>query len=140
MFNIPWYDQHDLSVLCLLYFENSLISGEHLPHLFDLVYFTTRATWVRHERHKCNTSEIRATRVRHKCDTNDTSATRVLRERHEWEILILIMTRVETPILAIWQMKDYKKWNNFILTTTFWKCFVPMPKCIWKVHHKNWTL
>ena len=32
---------------------------------------------VRHERHECDTSETRATRVRHECYTNDTSATRV---------------------------------------------------------------
>ena len=29
--------------------------------------------------------------------------------------------------------------NNFFLRTTFWKCLVPMPKCFWKVNHKNWT-
>ena len=34
-------------------------------------------TSVRHERHECDTSETRATRVRHECYMNDTSATRV---------------------------------------------------------------
>ena len=54
------------------------------------------------------------------------------------------MTRAETyfhtPLWAIWQMKDYKARNNFIPKTTFWKYLVPMSKCVWKVHHKNWTL
>ena len=34
-------------------------------------------------------------------------------------------------------MKDYKEKNNFILRATLWKCLVPMPKCIGKVHQKN---
>ena len=33
MFDITWCDKYDRSVLCLLYFKNSLISREHLPHL-----------------------------------------------------------------------------------------------------------
>ena len=74
-------------------------------------------------------------------DTSDKSATQV---RHEWEILIFITARIktyfQTPILAIWQMKHYEERNNFILRTTFEKCLIPMPKCIWKVHHKNWIL
>ena len=41
------------------------------------------------------------------------------------------------PILAIWQMKECKERNNFILRTTFWKRLVPMPNCLLKVHHKN---
>ena len=32
MFDIAWFDKYDLSVLCLLYFMNSLISREHLQH------------------------------------------------------------------------------------------------------------
>ena len=30
-----------------------------------------------------------------------------------------------TPVLAIWQIKDYKERNNFILRTTFGKCLFP---------------
>ena len=113
---------------------------------------------ARHERHECDTNDTSATRVRHEQNEYDTSETRVLHQRHEcdtsakktirvrqeWEVLILITTRVKTyfhtPILAIWKMKDYKERNNFVLRTTFWKCLAPMPKCIWKVHRKNWTL
>ena len=97
-------------------------------------------TSARHEQHECDTNDTSATRVRRERHECDTSATRVL---HEWEILILITTIVKTyfhtTILAIWQMKDYKERKNFIIRITFWKCFVPMPKYIWKVHHKNWT-
>ena len=138
--------------------------GNH--SIIDLVFFYNTST--RNERHECNTNdtsaarvgkeqyecnkgETRATRVRpsetrelheqHQCDTSSIRTTQV---RHEWEILILITTRVttyfHTPILAIWQIKDYKERNNFILRNTFWKCLIPLPKCIWKVHHKNWTL
>ena len=79
----------------------------------SLIYNTS----ARHERHECDTIE---------------------------KILILITTRMKTyfhiPIFTMWQVKDYKERNNFILRTTFWKCLVPMPKCAWKVHHKDWTL
>ena len=57
------------------------------------------------------------------------------RVRHEWKKLILIPTRVKTyfhnPIFTIWQLKDYKERNNFILRTTFWKCLTTVPKYIW---------
>ena len=59
------------------------------------------------------------------------SATRTTGVWHEWKILIFITTRVKTyfhtPILAIWQMKDYKERNNFILRTTCWTCLFPIP-------------
>ena len=72
-------------------------------------------TSARHERHECYTSETRTTRM-----------------WHEWKL--------HTPVFAIWQMKHYKESNNFITRTNFCKCLLPMPKCVWKVHHKNWTL
>ena len=76
----------------------------------NLVYFTTRVP---------DTSDTNATRVRHK-----------RHERHEWKTLVLITTQMKTyfhtPIFTIWQVKDYKERNNFILRTTFWKCLVPL--------------
>ena len=45
-----------------------------------------------------------------------------------------------TPVFTLWQVNDYKERNNFFLRTTFWKCFVPLTTCVWKVLHKNWTL
>ena len=36
-------------------------------------------------------------------------------------------------------MKDDKERNYFSLRTMFWKCLLPILKCVWKVHHKNWT-
>ena len=69
------------------------------------------------------------------------SATWTTRVRHEWNNLILIATRVKTHFYAlvftIWQVKDYKGKNNFILRTTFGKYLVSMPKCVWNVHHKT---
>ena len=111
----------------------------------DLVYFTTRvldtsdtnATRTTRVLHEWDSSDTNAKR-RHECYTNHTSAIRTTRVRHEWKFLILITTRLKiyfhNPIVAIQQMKDYKERNNFILRTTFWKCLVPMPKCVWKVH------
>ena len=57
----------------------------------SLIYNTS----ARHERHECDMSETRATRVRHKCGT---SVTRKARMWHEWDILILIATRVKTNL------------------------------------------
>ena len=88
---------------------------------------TTLATLMRHEKPKCSTSETRSTRVRDECYTNDTSVTWVLHKRHECDtsekLLILITARIKTyfhiHIFTIWQEKDYKERNNFILSTTF---------------------
>ena len=87
----------------------------------------TSGTRVRHERHECNTQ------VQHKGCTNDTSATRVLHERYGCDTneknLILIITQIKTyfhiPLFTIWQVKDYKKRNNFILSTTFGNASFP---------------
>ena len=57
----------------------------------------------------------------------------MLHERHECgtseKTLILITTRVKTyfhiPIFTIWQVKDYKERNNFILSTTFGNASFP---------------
>ena len=38
---------------------------------------------------------------------------------------------------TIWQVNDYKERHKFILRTTFWKCFDPMPKWVRKLHDKN---
>ena len=93
---------------------------------------------ARHERHKCNPGETRERRVQHKWQTSDASATWVrqkqhnfntsvtrttrLQQRHEWNIFILITTRVKAyfhiPILDMWWMKYFKERNNFILRTS----------------------
>ena len=105
-------------------------SARHKRHECDTN--DTSATRVRQERHECNTSATRTTRGRHECCTNDTSATRVRNFDFDNDTSENIFSHP-----YIWQMRDYKERSNFILRTTFWKCFVPIPKCIWKVHHKN---
>ena len=96
---------------------------------------------VRYNQHDCDTG---VTRVPHEQRESGTSATRTTRVRHEWKTFILITTQVKTcfhtPVFTTWQVKDYKERNSFILRTTFWKCLVPMPKCVWKVHHKNFLM
>ena len=99
------------------------------PSLFD-------NTSPKHERHKCDTSDTNATWMQHEWETSETQ---VLHERHQCDMsakplkkLILITTRVKTyfhtPIFTIWQVKDYKGRNNFIVRIT--KCPVPMPKYV----------
>ena len=97
----------------------------------------TRATLMR----TSDTSETRATHEQHKCDTSETL---VLYERHECDtsekFLILITTPVKTyfhiTIFTIWQVKDYKERNNFILSTTFrnasFPCQSEFEKCTTK--------
>ena len=88
----------------------------------------TLATQMRHKQHKCDTSATRVRQEQHECNTSATGPTRV---RHGWKTLILITTLVKTYFhtltFTIWQVKDYKERNNFILETTFWKCLVSMP-------------
>ena len=86
-------------------------------------------------------------------DTSDTIATQELQERRECYTSDTSATRVGNfdfdkdtsknifshPYISYTQqMKDGKNRNNFILRTAFWKCLPRMPKCIWKVHHKNY--
>ena len=125
--------------------ENSHIKKQKISIFFDDYHYImmqsnlqpecqTRATRVRHEQQKCDTSAMQVTRVRHEWLECDTSATQMTQVRHEWKILILITTRVKTyfhtSIFIIWQVKDNKERNNFILRTFIWKSFVPMPKCV----------
>ena len=113
----------------------------------SLFYNTKCQTQATQARHDCDTNEMSATRVRYEqyeCYKNDTSATQMTRVWHEWKSLILIATRVKThfhtSILVVWQMRDYRERKNVILRTTFCKCIIPLPRYIWKVHHKNWNL
>ena len=93
----------------------------------SLIYNTsdtsaTRATLMWHEGHKCDTSATRTTQVRH-------------------ELLILITTRVKIyfhiPIFTMWQAKDYKGRNNFVLSTTIRNTSLPcqneFEKCTTKI-------
>ena len=85
-------------------------------------------TSARHERHECNTSATLATRVRHErheCYTNDMSATRVKNFDFDNDTGKNIFSHSYIYYL---QVKHYKERNSFILTTTFWKCLVSMPK------------
>ena len=120
----------------LWYHELRNYSSNHILKGSSLIFNTS----VRHEQQECDTS---ASRLLHEWHEYDTSAKRTVWVRHEWQILVLITTQIKTcchtPIFTIWQVKDYKQRNNFILRTTFWKCLAPMPKCVWKVHQKNWT-
>ena len=79
------------------------------------------------------------------CNRSDTSAKRVLHKRHECDTsekrLILITARVKTyfhiPMFTIWQLKDYKERDNFILSTTFgntsFPCQNTFEKCTTKM-------
>ena len=63
-------------------------------------------TRVRHERHQCNTSATRMLHEQHECDT------RVKKFDFDNNMSESIISH---PILAIWEMKDCKERNNFIL-------------------------
>ena len=119
-------------------------------YIFSIIFFRSSLiynTSARHERRKCHKSETRTTEVLHEWHECDMSATRTWPVQHGWKILIFATMLVKTyfhtfhtPLFIIWQVKDYMERNNFILRTTFWKWLGPMPKCIWKVQHKNGIL
>ena len=98
----------------------------------DLVYFEkrmpdtseTNATRVRHD---CDMREAGATQMGLDCDKNGKIATQVKNFDFDYKTSENIFSH---PIFARWKMEDGKERINFILRHTFWKCFIPMPKCI----------
>ena len=82
------------------------------------------STRYEREGHKCETS---ATSVRQNCYTNDTSATRVKNFDSDNDTRENIYSHQYT---TLWQMEDYREKKNFIPRPSFWKCLVPMPKCV----------
>ena len=106
----------------------------------SLIYNTS----AKDERHEYNTSETRATQVRHEYYTHDMSATRTTRLRHEWKIFdfdnctskyIFSDSYIYYMAVEILQREE-----QFHSKYYLWKYLIPMPKCVWKVHHKNWSL
>ena len=103
----------------------------------SLIYNTS----ARNERHEYDTGPTRARHEWRECNTNVIGA---LHEHTSEKISILITTRLKRyfhiPIFFVWQVKDYKGEEQFHSKYYLWKCLIPMPKCVWKVHHENWTL
>ena len=109
-----------------------LVKGSFIRRRSSLLYNTS----ARHEWYESYTNDT----VRCECNTNDTSATQVENLDFDNDTSENIFLHPYISYLAKLQMRDNKERNNFIPRTIFWKCLVPMPKCVWKVHHKNWTL
>ena len=110
-----------------------------------------------HERDEYNTSATHATWVRHEWKILILITTRV--KTYFCTVLFTIwktgFAQVQILLAACWKFarvrisdngpdgnkampfvsQPYHK--NFIWRTTFWKCLVSMPKCIYKMHHKN---
>ena len=75
-------------------------------------------------RHKC-------VRVQRESYTNDASATRVKKFDFDNDTSKNIFSHIFANILSIWQGKDYKERNNFILRAIRSKnCLVSVPKCV----------
>ena len=105
----------------------------------DLDYLKTQmpgtSDWsARQAQHKCNMSAAQTTQVGHDYYTNDKSATRVITFDFHNDTTENILSHNYIDYMA---KKDYKERNNFNLRTTFWKCLVPMRKCVWKKLHEN---
>ena len=104
-----------------------------------LVYLTAQMPGMsdrraRQAQNKCNTSVAQTTRVGHEYYTNVKSATRVITFDFHNDTSENILSHTYIDYMA---KKDYKERNNFNLRTTFWKCLVPMRKCVWKKLHEN---
>ena len=65
--------------------------------------------------------------MRHEYYTNDTSAARVKNFDFDNDTTENIF--FDTPVLAMYQIKDFDERNNFILRTIC-KCLVSMTKCV----------
>ena len=112
------------------YFQTSILFNRS-----SLIYNTS----ARNERHKCDTS---ATQVRHEQHECDTSATRVLQERHECHTSENCKSQSILSHSYIYHIASERLQGveQFYSKYFLWKCLIPMPECVWKVHHKNWTL
>ena len=89
--------------------------------------------------HKCDKNATRMARVRHECYTNETGAIRAKKVDFDNDTSKNIFLH---PYLTIWQMKDYKERNNFILKANIWKCLVcqnTFEKCTTKTELFNGT-
>ena len=90
----------------------------------------------------------------HECDTSDASETRTIRTRHECYTNDTIATRVKNfdfsndtsentfshPYIYYIESERLQREEQFHSKNYLLKMPCPMPKCIWKVHHKNWIL
>ena len=101
----------------------------------------TSATSVRHERYGCNTRSMRVLHKRQECDTGATRTTRV---RHEWNNFDFdnyksknIFSHSYIYYMASERLQGEKPFHSKYY---LWQCLIPIPKCVWKVHNKNWTL
>ena len=106
------------------YNKRIFIKGYSVPRDFSWIenYKLTR----RNKQHECHTSAAWKTRM-----------------RHEWKVLILITTGVKTfshSYISHRANQRLQGEKQFHSRSTFWKCLVLMPKYVWKMHHKNWTL
>ena len=72
----------------------------------------------------------------HECDANDAIATRVKNFDFDNETSENMFPHPYISYMANERLQG----SNFILRTSFWKCLVPTPKWVWKVHCKNWIL
>ena len=112
----------------------------------------TNAIWTMRVRYECYTNVTIATRATQARHTWGMSAAQTTRLRHKRKILVLITTGVKTyfhnPIVAIWQMKDYKERNNsfwelsfgnvlFLCQNVFEKCTLKNELCNGKIYIKK---
>ena len=127
----------------------SLEYSIHKIHKIDLVYFTTR---VWHERHQCDasvtrvqkewdTSNTSATQVRQECDTSATRTTRMPHGLKNVDFDNYTSKNIFShPYIYYMASERLQGEEQFHSKHYLWKFLIPMPKCVWKVHHKNWTL
>ena len=111
----------------------------------------TRATRVQHE---CKTNDMSSTRVQHeghKCDTSVTWTTRVRHERYPNDTSVTLEKNFDFvndtsenifshPYTSYMANEKLQGETQFHYKNYLWKFLVPMPTCIYKVHHKSWTL
>ena len=103
------------------------MSARHERHKFDTNDTSTTRVW-----HQCDMCETQTTQGRHECCTNDTGATLVRNFDFDNNTSENIFSH-SFIYMANERLQGEEQFHSK-------KCLVPMPKCIWEVHHKNWTL
>ena len=123
------------ALLVLNWVKHSFSLWVSLTRWNDLVYFATR---VPEKSKKSDTNAIRVRHEWHECYTSNKSASRV--KNLDFDITTPVKTNFHTKYISYKANERFQREEQFRSRTTFWKCLVPMPKCVWKVHQKGWTL
>ena len=108
---------------------------------FHVYMFLWSSLFSMHELHECDTNDVNetgATWAQQECYTNYTSMTQVKNFDFHNNTSKNMFSHLYISYMANERLQGEEQFHskNYLLEMYI----VPMAKCAWKVHHKNWTL